>query len=71
MVTDVKIHQIRDGILNFLNARITELNDLATLLTNQVVVLLTLVSLLELCNILSKLMLNHQIAFQQQFNGII
>ena len=71
MITDVKIHEIGDGILYLLDARVTKLDYLSAFLTNQVIMLFALISFFELGNVFPKLMFDHKVAFQQKLNGIV
>ena len=71
MITNVKVHQVGDGILNLLDAGVTKFDNLPAILTNQVIMLFALIGFFKLGDVLPKLMFDHQVAFQQQFNGIV
>jgi len=71
MVFDVKFHQIGNGVLYFLYPGITKLNHLPTFLADQVIMLSALICLFKLGDVFTKLMFDHQIAFLEQFNGIV
>ena len=71
VIVNIKIHQVGDGVLDFLDSGIAKFNHLATVLAYQVVVLFTLIGLFKLGDIFSELMLYNQVAFQKQLDGVI
>lgn len=71
VVTGSEIVEFTCGPDNFINPRVAEFNDIARLQVNQVVVLHAVISLFELRYILTELVFHHQVAVQQQFNGVV
>lgn len=74
MAADFDIQQALDVGLNFLYAWITKLKNahhLTVFLYNNMVVLPKLETFLELCRSVAKKMPGHQVAFNQQFNGVV
>lgn len=68
---DVELQDFAHHALDLLDTRIAKLYHFAAIDTNDVVVLLIAVRLLELRHVFSKLMLGHQIAIQQNLQGIV
>jgi len=56
---------------NFLDPRITKLHYFAGFNVNKMIVLTALVGTLELCDILSELVLDNQVAVEKQFYCVI
>lgn len=71
MVGNAEVENVSRHVLDLLDARVTELEHLATILTDEMVVLRILVRLLKIGNVLTELMLGHEFAVEQQFNGVV
>jgi hypothetical protein len=71
MVQDIEMHQFLHRILDVLDSRIAKLNHFVTVGANEVIVLLVAVRFFVLCQILAKLVLAHQVAFDKQIQRII
>ena len=68
---NIKMKNLLGSLLNVLNPRIAEFNDLMTIRADQMVMLLVTIRFLILRQVLSKLMLTHQIALHQQIKGVV
>ena len=71
MVGGFEIIQFAGRFYDIVDPGITELNHLSRLNIDQVVMLHAMVGFFELRDVLAELVLDHQIAVQQQFNGIV
>lgn len=60
-----------NSILDFLNTRITKLENITGCKIYKMIMLFEFVRLLKLSAIILELMLNNQIAIEQQFHGIV
>jgi hypothetical protein len=70
-VADIEAQEVFHRILDLLQAGVTKLQHLAALRADQVVVLTVLEGLLKLGHILPELVLDHQVAVQQQFDRVV
>jgi len=70
-MTGREVIELTGCIDDFLDARITEFNDVAGIHVDQVIMLHAAKCLFELGDVLSKLVLDHQAAIQEEFNGIV
>lgn len=68
---DFEVQDFTYGILDVLDTRVTELQYLVALDTDQMVVLLISVGLLKLGDVLTKLMLCHQVTFFQKVQSVV
>ena len=71
MVQHIKLQQIPHHVFNVLNPWVTKLQHLATIHTNQVIVLLEAVRLFVLRKVFAELVFFYQITTHQQFQGIV
>lgn len=71
MTGDAKVEQFFRHALNLVHAWIAEFKHFVAIGTNEMVVLLVLIRLLELCLVFPELMTRNQIASEQQFYGIV
>ncbi len=71
MVLDFNSEDFLDSCFDTLNPRITKFDYLTRICKNYVVMLFGSVRFFELCQVLPELMLSHQIACQEQFDGIV
>ena len=70
-MTGSEVVEFASSLDNLFNPGIAELDHIAGIHFNQVVVLHAPVGLFELCNVLSELMLYHQAAIEEQLYGIV
>ena len=71
MMSNINVKHILEGLFDILYPRITKLHDFAGTSHQDVVMLSKAVRLLILCQILTKLMLRHQITFDQQIQRVV
>lgn len=71
MMINSKIQKITHSIFYLLNSRITKFNNLSTLHTDQVIVLLEAMGFFVLCEVFSKLVLRDEIAMDQELKSIV
>jgi hypothetical protein len=66
-----EVIELAGGLDDFLDPGVTKLDYIPGIHVNQVIMLHAAVGLFKLGDILTKLMLDHQAAIQQQLDGII
>ena len=68
---DIKLKYIAHLISYLLNAGVAELHDGSAILADEVIVLFVFVCFFKQRDIFSEMMLYHQVAVEQKFNGIV
>lgn len=71
VVTRVEIIDLAGGLNDLLDPGIAEFNHIARFHIDQVIMLHAVVGLFKLRNIFSELVFDHQVAIQQQFDGVV
>ena len=71
VVTGCEVIELAGCLDDLLDPWIAEVDDIARIHVDKMVVLHATVSFLELGDVLAELMLHHQAAVQQKFNGIV
>ena len=71
MMYDIELQKLANGILNVLDAWVTEFHHFVAIGTDQMIMLPVTVGFFVLCQIFPKLMLCYQFTFHQQIQRII